>query len=367
MLNIFRFLKLEKKISIDYYQLRDCLNKPEGINFLNNEANTSYFWSIKFILKLKNNYDLVIAESARGAVIAYFYFLFRKTPFVWRQFGITLNDELITFPNKYKLKVLIKKYFYKTIVNSSGCKAVICTEDGCANKAFFLDRLKMKNEKFHLIKNQRTPTNLKLTLSKPNTFIITSIGRINKWKKIHLLLNSFKKFIDFLNFNEDEVKLKLLGLSNDFKYEEYLIQKAKELDIDKYLIILKDLELEEINKHIIKSSLTVSLTAYNPIIESLQKGTPVITYDYGEVYDIFKNFEAVKIICRNIRKSTYLSQKDELLIENELSDALIEFYENKDKLKHIGIQGQKLLEKEFPTLEQHTKIVSNIYLKFIKC
>ena len=366
MLNIFRFLKLENKINIDYYQLRSCLYKPEWINFLNNEANSSYFLSIKFLLKQKNKYSLVIAESTRGAVIAYFYFLFRNTPFVWRQFGITLNDELITFPNKYKLKVLIKKYFYKIIVNSSGCKAVICTEDGCANKEFFLDRLKIKSEKFHLIKNQRTPANFKLTVSKSNTFIITSIGRINKWKKIHLLLNSFKKFIDLFNFNKDEIKLKLLGLNSDFKYEEFLIQKAEELNIKKHLIILKNLELEEINKHIIKSSLTVSLTAYNPIIESLQNGTPVITYDYGEVYDIFKNFEAVKIICRNIRKSTYLSEKDELLIEKELSDALIECYENKEKLKYIGIQGQKQIETEFPTLDQHTKIVSKIYLKLIK-
>lgn len=340
---------------------------PEGINFLNDQANSSYFLSIKHLLKLKNKYELVIAESTRGVVIAYVYFLFTNTPFVWRQFGITLNDELITFPNKYKLKVLLKKYFYKIIVNSSGCKAVICTEDGCANKAFFLDRLKIKPEKFHLIKNQRTPTNFKLSLSKSNTFIITSIGRINKWKKIHILLNSFKKFIDLFNFNENEIRLKLIGLDSDLKYEKYLIQKAEELDIKKHLIILKNLELEEINKHIIESTLTVSLTAYNPIIESLQNGTPVITYDYGEVFDIFKNFEAVKIICRDIKKSTYLSEKDELLIENELRDALIECYKKKDKLKFIGLQGQKQLEKEFPTLDQHAKTVSQIYLKFIKC
>ena len=368
MLKINEFLKVKKNIKLYYYQLRECKYQPEFINFINHKVNNSYFFSFIFLLRSRIEYDLIIAEGTRGAVIAYIYSIFRKTPFVWRQFGITLNDELKTIPNKIKFSVLLKKYFYRKIVKSKRCVAVICTEDGCANKTFFLDRLKIKPEKFYLVKNQRTPTKLSFNNSKnSSTFTIVSIGRINKWKKLHILLNSFKKFIDLFNFNEDEIKLKLLGLDSDLEYEKYLILKAEELDIKKHLIILKNLELQQINKHITESSVTVSLTAYNPIIESLQNGTPVITYDYGEVYDIFKNFEAVKIICGDIRKSTYLSEKEELLIENELCNALIDCYKKKDKLKFIGIQGRKQLEKEFPTLDQHAKTVSQIYLKFIKC
>ena len=67
--------------------------------------------------------------------------------------------------------------------------------------------------------------------------------------------------------------------------------------------------MSELSDKLKSSSITVSLTAYNPIIESLQNGTPVITYEYGEVNDIFKKCEAVKVICKDIKKSTRLNLK----------------------------------------------------------
>ena len=362
---VFYDLYKKHNLQLDYYKLRPANLEVDYINYINHKENKSIFQSIRTILIQQNDYALSIGETFHAVLISYLLYRIKGTPFVWRQFGSTFNDELGSFV--FNPKVVIKFILHKIISNSKGCKAIICTEDGCANKSLFIDRLGVSPSFFHLIKNQRTPIKSPVNSIKKesNKFVISQVGRISTWKKIHLLLKAISiaalKDIHFKN----NYHIQIIGLTQDKSYERTLKQYVLDNKMSNQVFFINNLSLSELSDKLKSSFITVSLTAYNPIIESLQNGTPVITYEYGEVNDIFKKCKAVKVICKDIKKSTKLNLKQEKRITEELSEELLNSFQIKDKLADIGNNGKKFIEKNFPTLEEHVKLINQILIKCI--
>lgn len=366
MRKIFEVLHYENKCLLDYYKLRDAkLNVPH-INYLNKDVNSNPIKAFLFLIKLNSKYDLLIAETFNASIAAYLYYLLKRTPFIWRQFGTTFNDDL-NFKNYFNPKILLKLLLHKLIANSNGCKAIVCTEDGCANSTLFLDKLKILKNKFYIVKNQRTENiNLKkINCEEGQTFNIVQIGRINSWKKIHLVIDVI---IDIKKERPDIfelIQLDIIGIVDDKDYEMNLVNNINFYGLENHVFIEQNLQYSEIEEKLHNSDLSISLTAYNPIIESLQNEVPVITYEYGEVNSIFKDCPAVFVLAKNIKKSTNLSNKEENQIKKELKDKLIESFYKRGKLHNIGIEGRKFVEKEFPTIEEHSKEIVDVYMKVI--
>ena len=133
---VFYDLYNNHNIQLDYYKLRAASLDVDYINYVNEKENKFIFKTIRTITNQRMDYNLSIGETFKGALISYVLYLLRGTPFVWRQFGSTFNDELTSFI--FKPKVVLKFILHKIISNSKGCKAIICTEDGCANKSLFI-------------------------------------------------------------------------------------------------------------------------------------------------------------------------------------------------------------------------------------
>ena len=358
MKEIIEELSINYFHEIDYYKLRKATLVKPYLNYINPEENANIWFAIKSICKEHKKYDLIIGESFKGAIIAYIISNLQSTKFIWRQFGSTFNDELKS--SFLRPKTLFKFFFHKIIINSRHLSAVICTEDGCANRALYINRLNLNENKFFLVKNQRTEF-IDIVKKEPKQTVISVIGRIVRWKKIHLLIESIILAKKQNRSFAENFLLQIIGVPSEIEYELALKDLIKSSRLENQVVFYKNLNLEEISLKISESTFVVSLTAYNPIIESLQNKTPVITYNYGEVNEIFESNPAVVIIGKSIRKSSGLNKKEEETIIQELAEQIINYHINKKRLLNVGEEGQKKLVSQFPTLKEHVTQVCEIY------
>ena len=94
MKKIFEVMHTQYEVTFDYYKLREAILEVDYIHYLNKIANANPIVAFQAIGKENKQYDLILAETFNAAIIAYMLFLKNKTPFIWRQFGNTFNDEL---------------------------------------------------------------------------------------------------------------------------------------------------------------------------------------------------------------------------------------------------------------------------------
>ena len=223
------FRSLSNKFNILYYKIRNAELNVDYIEYLNSEPNGSIYSSVTDIYKSRSKFNFIIAESFKGGIIAYIIYILTNKPFIWRFFGTTFNDRI----NFFSPLSLFKLYLHKLISNSNGCKSIICTEDGCSNKTLFLKTLKVDSKKFFLVKNQRTPFKKTLDSQKSSEeFIITSIGRINRWKKIDVLIESINIASKSDRNFSSNFKLEIIGKTQDEEYSQYLIGLIKKYDLE---------------------------------------------------------------------------------------------------------------------------------------
>ncbi|CAA6804546.1 MAG: Unknown protein [uncultured Sulfurovum sp.] len=367
MKKIFEVMHHEYAFVFDYYQLREAVLEVDYIDYINKKANASPIEALKFLLKREEKYEMVLAETFNAVIIAYFFALKTKTPFIWRQFGTTFNDEL-GFKNYFKPKILLKFLLHKLIANSSKCKAVVCTEDGCANRTLYLNKLGMSPDKLYMVKNQRTASTLvnkEEVFSKDNVFKMVQIGRITSWKKIHLLIKAITHIQTTHPKIAEKIELDIIGQTQDSAYEARLTKEIKEHALDQQIHFKKNLEYDQIEKILATANLSISLTAYNPIIESLQNETAVITYEYGEIGKVFETCESVFILAKNIKKSSFLSPEQESKIVKELEEKLVELIEQPEVLNTLAKNAKLFVEDNFPLLDEHVKEITNIYMKVV--
>ena len=366
MKKIFEVMHTQYGFTFDYYKLREAVLEVDYINYLNKKADANPIHAYKTIIKGNKHYEIVLAETFNAVIVAYMFFLKTKTPFIWRQFGTTFNDELRA-KSYFNPKIFLKFLIHKIIVNSTGCKAVVCTEDGCANRALYLEKLSLSTEKLYMVKNQRTENveKVKVQLSQDDVFRIVQIGRITSWKKIHILVDALINIKNKYPEISKKIELDIIGQSQDIIYENRLKKLLINHGLDEQVRFKKDLEYHQIEKILQEVNLSISLTAYNPIIESLQNEVPVITYEYGEIGKVFENCEAVFILAKDFKQSSFLSKEQEKQITIELEDKLLVLFEGRESLKELGVKGKKFVESSFPLLDEHVREVTAIYRKVI--
>lgn len=366
MKKIFEVMHTQYGFTFDYYKLREAVLEVDYINYLNKKADANPIHAYKTIIKGNKHYEIVLAETFNAVIVAYMFFLKTKTPFIWRQFGTTFNDELRA-KSYFNPKIFLKFLIHKIIVNSTGCKAVVCTEDGCANRALYLEKLSLSTEKLYMVKNQRTENveKVKVQLSQDDVFRIVQIGRITSWKKIHILVDALINIKNKYPEISKKIELDIIGQSQDIAYENRLKKLLINHGLDEQVRFKKDLEYHQIEKILQEVNLSISLTAYNPIIESLQNEVPVITYEYGEIGKVFENCEAVFILAKDLKQSSFLSKEQEKQITIELEDKLLVLFEGRESLKELGVKGKKFVESSFPLLDEHVREVTAIYRKVI--
>jgi len=366
MKKIFEVMHTQYGFTFDYYKLREAVLEVDYINYLNKKADANPIHAYKTIIKGNKHYEIVLAETFNAVIVAYMFFLKTKTPFIWRQFGTTFNDELRA-KSYFNPKIFLKFLIHKIIVNSTGCKAVVCTEDGCANRALYLEKLSLSTEKLYMVKNQRTENveKVKVQLSQDDVFRIVQIGRITSWKKIHILVDALINIKNKYPEISKKIELDIIGQSQDIAYENRLKKLLINHGLDEQVRFKKDLEYHQIEKILQEVNLSISLTAYNPIIESLQNEVPVITYEYGEIGKVFENCEAVFILAKDIKQSSFLSEEQEKKIAIELEDKLLVLFEERESLNELGVKGKKFVESSFPLLDEHVREVTAIYRKVI--
>jgi glycosyltransferase involved in cell wall biosynthesis len=366
MKKIFEVMHTQYGFTFDYYKLREAVLEVDYINYLNKKADANPIHAYKTIVKENKHYEIVLAETFNAVIVAYMFFLKTKTPFIWRQFGNSLNDEL-NFKNYFKPKILLKFLLHKVISNSKGCKAVVCTEDGCANRTLYIDKLGMSIDRLYMIKNQRTEQSveaIKLLSSKTNIFKVVQVGRITAWKKIHILVDALINIKNKYPKISEKIELDIIGQTQDREYENSLREKIKEYKLEKNITFKKDLQYHDIEEIFKTTDLSISLTAYNPIIESLQNEIPVITYEYGEIGEVFNDCKAVFILAKGIKKSSFLSKEQEAQITEELAEQIRVLFKEKGLIE-LGKEGKLFVEKHFPLLDEHVNEIISIYIKEI--
>jgi len=355
--------KLMYENELMFFRLR-AFDANEIYNVINDRI-LGVFSSALFLrrfYKQTKKFDLIIAESFKGALIALFFPF--NIPFVWRQYGSTFGTELLN--RKSSIKTRIKKYLYKKISFSKKCQSIIVTLDGCLNKTLYENMLKVPKNKMRYIYNPKVDIEASVnTNEKSNNkdeFVITQLGRITPWKKIHLTLKAIKKIID--QENALKIKFTIAGTISDKDYHNQLVQYIQNNELENYVDFKYDLDQNEVANTFFYSDVSISLTAYSPVIESLTMNTPVIIYNWGEVDEQFDDFENVEIIGREIRKESLLTQAEETQIVDELAEKIMEAYK-KRHIKRNWERDNKLLDKRFPTLEESIEIGYQYYKEII--
>lgn len=354
--------RLAKDNNLFYYALRSS-EKDEDFRTINQKQEKNIFNTIKTIrdaLK-KEKIDYILAEDFRGALLA--YASSHDVPFVWRQYGTTLGSEIKNSP--ISIKTLSKIFLYKLLTKSKKCTGIIVTLDGCLNKFVYEKILKTEKSKLYYIKNPKITHAINVKPDKDGPeFIICQLGRINHWKKVHIAISGFSKFIKKIEPQKD-VKFIIAGTNDDKEYIKKLEKHIFQENISNYVEFMFNLNKDQVAEVLSKSHASISLTAYSPIIESLSVQTPVIAYNWGEVDEQFHEFSNVKIIGNAIRKDSLLSEKEEDVIADELHLALLEFYrKTRDRKDNLSWEKDAaLLEESFPTLNESIEIGYNLYCK----
>ncbi len=174
---------------------------------------------------------------------------------------------------------------------------------------------------------------------------IVFIGRLEKRKGIHILIDSLKKI-------ETQVKLVIIGPSYNDKYSKEIMSKIDEENKEgKHEIsYLGPLSHENIIKILKESMLLVCPSISEDfgmvIIEAMSCGTPVIASDIGGIKDIITNHENGIVIPPE--NDSELARSIEYLINN---------HELRSKL---SINGRKTVEDKY-SWESIVKRLSRIY------
>ena len=177
---------------------------------------------------------------------------------------------------------------------------------------------------------------------------ILYMGIFSKRKNIDLLLKSFQ-IINKKNKNKN-LKLKLVGKTNGHK--NYFNKLISDLDLSDYVEIVGEVAD---NKIWYQNAICTISTSYEEgfgmvLAESLACGTPVIATNSGGVTDI---------VIDNI--TGFVVNYDEL----EISEKIIELYEDKELRKSFSESGRKHIENSFSIETTGPKFIKE-YKNFLK-
>ena len=174
----------------------------------------------------------------------------------------------------------------------------------------------------------------KIIKEKKDGFNIGSVLRVVPIKDVKMMLKGFKMALPKLK----DTKLYLIGPTeeNEEYYKECL-DLTKNLNLEEYVIFTGRADVKEYYKFLDFLMLT-SISEGQPlsILEGLACGIPFIATDVGNCREILKEKKEGEagII---VPPTSYV----------ELGEAIVSFYQNKEKIKEMGRVGKDIVEKYY--------------------
>ncbi len=187
-------------------------------------------------------------------------------------------------------------------------------------KKTIIDEYKLPSEKIECIYNgidTKIFKPKKVYKANVNTFI--NVARISDVKNHNLLLDAFSLAIK----ENNKLKLKIVGngpLLEDIK------QKIKKLNLDKYIVLLGNLDKNLVQKELVSSDIFILTSKYEglplSVLEAMSCGLPIISTKVGGVIDVVDKNNGIlvnqdeKELCQAILKLSNDSSLCKFLGEN---------------------------------------------------
>ncbi len=321
------------KKNIFDYKLYNNLRK-EIINF---NPDIIHFQSIDFIktvLISSRGYTKIQTFHSISSVFQFFdlfYMLDKNT-----DYNGEIDKRLHTnFRMKYRTIIIDH-----IILNNNRLLKIFVNKIICPSKDLYL-RCKKYGFKniYHLPYYQQINKN---KLGKQDYFLY--VGRLNKFKGVDYLLNSFKIAIR----NNHDLKLLIIGEGEEKKS---LMDKMIRLKLQNNVKFIGHINNEDLNQYY-QNALAVIIPSIYPEVsplvayESMNNSKPIIAFDNGGIKELIIQNETGWII------------KDNNI--NELAKKIIYLSKNKSKAKYMGINAKKYLINNFSE-KDHIKALTKIY------
>jgi L-malate glycosyltransferase len=284
------------------------LNSPKEIlRFLRNIV------SIKRFIK-KNNINIIYCNTYRTIIYGVFLKLITNCKVIWH------------------VRDYYKNYFLKFIY------AIFSSRIICISKSISEQFSRLFSNKISIVYNgvdleyynpEKVPGNLKEELDiTQDKILVGMVGRIDRWKGIHLLIEAGAYIINELN--KKEYVFVIVGesiLTNDQSYKIELKEMVKKNKLENNVLFLG--QRDDIPNLMKSFDLTVNYSDNEPfgrvIIESLAMGTPVIVNNTGGAPEII----------RNIGNGLITKERDSRLLAKSILEMTKKRLDIKQKIKYI--------------------------------
>ena len=301
------------------------------------------FWQSKVIKSvLKNDFDIAIFMGDMNLVSTWIAAVIcrirKKKVFFWGH-GVYGNESKL----KFSLRLQFLKLAHKNILYENRAKKILL-KSGFNNEnikviynSLYYD---YQLELFNKLEKEVKSNYIFIDKELP---VVMFIGRLNKAKKIDLLIKS----IAIINEKKSKVNLLIIGEGPE-KLQLQLLSK-KTLNKSNYLFYGEAYEEEKISKLIYGSTICISpgnigLTA----IHSLSYGTPVASHN-----DFKNQMPEVESIIDG--ENGFLFKKDDL---NDLSEKILFWINNKTNTKQ---NNRRIIDEKYNPYFQK-KILDNLII-----
>jgi glycosyltransferase involved in cell wall biosynthesis len=188
-------------------------------------------------------------------------------------------------------------------------------------------------------------------------FNIISVGKLIQIKNFRLIITSFGRFLNYLSINEKEkVQLIIIG---EGALKRELVLLAEKLNISDNVIFKGHISQVEVMKQFQDSDVFLFPTMESAgfvILEAMSNCLPVVALDYGGP----KQF-----ILDNQKNQLVSTQGSIEEITNEISNKLINLYNNPELAKEIGRSNNQRVKSNF-TWKHKTVSILKIYNELLK-
>lgn len=231
----------------------------------------------------------------------------------------TIQDTFNFYEKKLLYRYMLKKLANKYIANSKSTKEFLCN-------------LGIKKDKIEILPNGVDIDKFKPCEKNRDNNLLLFVGRFQKRKGIHILLNS-------LNFLDTVVRLVIIGPNSNDQYSREIVTRIQEKHKKgKYdITCVGSVNLDDLVKWYQKASIFVCPSIIEPFgivnVEALSCETPVVASNVNGIPDIVEDHKSGILIPPN--DPVKLAEVIQYLLDNE--DIRIKF----------GREGRKKVEREY--------------------
>jgi len=278
-----------------------------------------YSFKLGFSISRKIQPNVFYGHTYYGVPSAYLLSKLFKVPYVYRAYGsMDLNEQLETILGRIR-------HINEIIAMKIPADIYIFTNDGSETDKAAI-KLNVNKEKikfwrngiFKIITNEKIRSQIRTELKLKNDQIMcVTAARLVPNKYIGEILEAIKIL------NNNSIVLFILG---DGEIKSDLEKKAIKLEIENRVHFLGAVSREFVSNYFMASDIVLALGSYNPILEGMTLGKPVICLELGATKDLIENgkngilldspnsaeiAEAIKILASDEKLRSYLSVEAE--------------------------------------------------------